>query len=137
LPDMTGFEFLEPVGKLGLHGLPIIVYTAKELSKDQEMELKKAAQRSILKVVRSPERLLDETALSLHRVAAQLPEVKRQIVENLHQTDAVLAGKKVLIVDDDLRNLFAITSVLERHSMEVISAETGKEAIHLLESTPR
>jgi CheY-like chemotaxis protein len=86
--------------------------------------------------VRSPERLYDQTALWLHRDAAKLPADKREILQRLHDPDAVLAGKKVLIVDDDIRNIFAMTSMLERYKMDVISAETGKAAIQLLENTP-
>ena len=85
--------------------------------------------------MRSPERLLDETALFLHRVIAELPPAKQQMIENLHQSDEPLEGRKVLVVDDDIRNIFALNSLLERHSMQVISATTGLDAINLLEST--
>jgi CheY-like chemotaxis protein len=85
--------------------------------------------------VRSPERLLDETALFLHRVIADLPESKQQMIETLHRSDEPLQGRKVLVVDDDIRNIFALNSLLERHSMEVISATTGQDAISLLEKT--
>jgi CheY-like chemotaxis protein len=86
--------------------------------------------------VQSPERLLDETALFLHRVQANLPEPKQQILEQLHQSDSVLAGKKVLIVDDDVRNIFAITSLLERYQMQVLYAENGKDGIAALQDHP-
>jgi hypothetical protein len=80
--------------------------------------------------------LLDETALFLHRVQANLPEPKQQILEQLHQSDSVLAGKKVLIVDDDVRNIFAITSLLERYQMQVLYAENGKDGIAALQDHP-
>ncbi|HUF17584.1 MAG TPA: response regulator, partial [Thermoanaerobaculia bacterium] len=133
LSDMSGFELLEKIKEeLGRRDLPIIVYTGRELSKREETELKKIAEAIIIKDVRSPDRLLDETALFLHRVEANLPESKRQILEQLHQTDSVLAGRKALVVDDDVRNIYALTSLLERHQMEVVYAESGAEGIELL-----
>ena len=89
----------------------------------------------MIKGVRSPERLLDETALFLHRVIADLPPAKRQMIETLYGSDEALHGRKVLVVDDDIRNIFALNSLLERHSMQVICATNGEEAIKLLEST--
>ncbi|MDZ8081172.1 MAG: HAMP domain-containing protein [Nostoc sp. DcaGUA01] len=137
LPDMTGFELIEQI-KLLPNGksLPIIVYTGREISKAQETELRRIAETIIIKDVRSPERLLDETALFLHRVQANLPEPKRQILEQLHSKDHLLIGKKALIVDDDVRNIFALTSMLERYQIQVLYAENGREGITLLESTP-
>jgi CheY-like chemotaxis protein/HAMP domain-containing protein len=138
LPDMPGLELLEQLKKQpALRSLPIIVYTGKDLSKEEEKQLKRTAQTIILKDVRSPERLFDETALFLHRNAAGLPEPKRQILEKLHRSDALLAGKRVLLVDDDVRNIFAMTSVLERHKMEVVPAETGLDALKALEGETR
>ena len=81
-----------------------------------------------MKDVKSPERLLDETALFLHRVEAKLPEQKRRMLERLHNADAVFAGKRVLVVDDDVRNIFSLTSMLEDHGMQVSFAENGKDA---------
>ena len=86
--------------------------------------------------MRSPERLLDETALFLHRVEARLPEPKRRMLEQLHSAEDVFAGKKVLIVDDDVRNIFALTSVLEAHGMEVVFAENGRDGIEMLQANP-
>jgi HAMP domain-containing protein/signal transduction histidine kinase/DNA-binding response OmpR family regulator len=138
LPDMPGIELLKEIKQQPrLRNLPIVVYTGKDLGKKEETELRRLAQSIILKDVRSPERLLDETALFLHRDASQLPETKRQILEKLHQTDTVLSGKKMLVVDDDIRNLFAMTSVLERHKMDVLTAESGKDALALLNETPK
>jgi CheY-like chemotaxis protein len=137
LPDMTGFELIEQIKQEAtLKSLPIIIYTGKELTRAEETQLKRMAETIIVKDVRSPERLLDETALFLHRVQANLPEPKRQMLEQLYQTDSTLAGKKVLIVDDDMRNIFALTSMLERHQMEIVFAENGREGIAQLQNTP-
>jgi CheY-like chemotaxis protein/two-component sensor histidine kinase len=132
-----GFQLLETVkSDPAMRDLPIIIYTGKELSQDEETRLKRFADTIIIKDVKSPERLLDETALFLHRVEAKLPEQKRRMLERLHNADAVFAGKHVLIVDDDVRNIFSLTSVLEDHGMRVSFAENGKYAIDLLKSTP-
>ncbi|MEG4814769.1 HAMP domain-containing protein [Microcoleus sp. K5-D4] len=137
LPDMTGFELIEQIKQEAtLKSLPLIIYTGKELTRSEEGQLKRMAETIIVKDVRSPERLLDETALFLHRVQANLPEPKRQMLEQLYQTDSTLAGKTVLIVDDDMRNIFALTSMLERHKMEVVYAENGREGIAKLQNTP-
>ncbi|HYE31321.1 MAG TPA: HAMP domain-containing protein, partial [Methylomirabilota bacterium] len=136
LPDMNGFEFMDELKKdPALKALPIIVYTGRDLTKKEETQLKKMAKSIIVKDVRSPERLLDETALFLHRVQANLPEPQRRMLEQLHKTDEVLASKKVLVVDDDIRNIFAMTSLLERHNMVVYSAENGRDAIEVLRNT--
>jgi HAMP domain-containing protein/CheY-like chemotaxis protein/GAF domain-containing protein len=137
LPDMTGFELIDKLQKeLGRADLPIIVYTGKELTGKEETQLRKVADAIIVKEASSPERLLAETALFLHRVEANLPEPKRRILEQLHRRDPVLAGRKVLIVDDDVRNIFALTSALESHNMVVVHAENGQEGIDMLKETP-
>ncbi|MEW6366611.1 MAG: HAMP domain-containing protein [Acidobacteriota bacterium] len=134
LPGIGGFDVVEQMQKdPALHDLPVIVYTGKELTKQEETRLKRLARATLVKDVRSPERLLDETALFLHRVAAKLPEPKRKMLEQLYQADTALAGKKILIVDDDVRNIFALTTVLERHKMQVITAENGKQALQVIE----
>ncbi len=135
LPDMSGFDLIEEIRRKHPH-LPIIVYTGKDLSEPEEEKLNRVAQNVIVKTVRSPERLYDQTALWLHRDAARLPEDKRELLQRLHDPDAILAGKKVLIVDDDIRNIFATTSMLERYKMDVLSAESGKAAIDTLTTTP-
>jgi CheY-like chemotaxis protein len=137
LPDMSGFELIEklqsdPVGR----ELPIIVYTGKDLTRKEELHLKKVADAVIVKEANSPERLLAETALFLHRVEANLPEAQRRMLEKFHRSDPVLAGRKVLVVDDDVRNIFALTSALEAHNVEVVHAENGHEGIELLKATP-
>ena len=136
LPDMSGFDLIERIQKdLGRADLPIIVYTGKELTGKEETQLRKVADAIIVKEVSSPERLLAETALFLHRVEANLPEPKRRMLEQLHRRDPVLAGRKVLIVDDDVRNIFALTSALESHNMDVVHAENGQEGIDTLQAT--
>jgi CheY-like chemotaxis protein len=132
LPDMSGFELIEKIRDEHEH-LPIIIYTAKDLSQDEEERLNRMAQTTIVKTVRSPERLFDQTALWLHRDASTLPEDKRELLRRLNDPNEVLSGKKVVIVDDDIRNIFAMTSMLERYKMEVHSAETGKAALELLQ----
>ena len=125
LPDMTGFQLISRIkSEIGLRKLPIIVYTGKELT-SRGGRARPAGRAVVIKDARSPERLLDETALFLHRVTDNLPEAKRRMLEQLHRTDPVLAGRKVLIVDDDVRNIFALTSFLERSEMEVVYAESG------------
>jgi HAMP domain-containing protein/CheY-like chemotaxis protein/GAF domain-containing protein len=137
LPDMTGFELIETIQKeLGRADLPIIIYTGKELTAREETQLRKVADAIIVKEASSPERLLAETALFLHRVEANLPEPKRRMLEQLHRRDPVLTGRKVLIVDDDVRNIFALTSALESHNMQVVHAENGQEGIDTLKQTP-
>jgi CheY-like chemotaxis protein len=110
--------------------LPVIVYTPSGLPEQQEPRLKIATEGLLVRDVRSPEHLLDETTLMLHRNVSQLPESQRKILEKLHH--GMLEGRKVLLVDDDIRNIFAMTSVLERFGMAVVSAENGKDAIQLL-----
>src|SRR6185312_345088 len=136
LPDMSGFELLDRMQQdERLQEVPIVVFTGRELSDAEQAELKRKAKSVVLKGVQSPERLLDETALFLHRVIADLPASKQQMIENLHESDEPLKGRKVLVVDDDIRNIFALNSLLERHNMQVISATNGQEAINLVEST--
>ncbi len=128
--DMSGFDLLEKVkSDPDNHDLPIIIYTGKELSQEDETKIKKYAETIIVKDVKSPERLLDETALFLHRIEAKLPEQKRKMLEHLHDADSVVAGKNILVVDDDVRNIFSLTSMLEDHGMVVRFAENGKQAI--------
>jgi HAMP domain-containing protein/signal transduction histidine kinase/CheY-like chemotaxis protein len=134
LPDKKGFDFIEDVKENALWAeIPMIVYSRKDLSKKEETHLKRLTQTTVLKDVRSPQRLADEAALFLHRRMAALPEAIRHDIEQLHAPGAVLAGKKVLVVDDDIRNIFAMTSILEPYNVTVVSAETGKAAIEILQ----
>jgi HAMP domain-containing protein/CheY-like chemotaxis protein/signal transduction histidine kinase len=137
LPDMSGFEVLERVRDTpSLTDLPVVVFTGKDLSSEEDARLHTLARSVVVKGVESPERLLDETALFLHRVIADLPPEKQKMLDRLHRSDDALVGKKVLVVDDDVRNIFALSSVLERRGMVVLTAGTGREAIETLESTP-
>jgi len=136
LPDMSGFDLLAEMQEHArVRNTPVVVFTGRELTDQEESELRKNAKSIVLKGVRSPERLLDETALFLHRVIADLPESKQRMIETLHESDEALRGRKVLVVDDDIRNIFALNSLLERHTMEVMSATNGQDAIKLVEGT--
>ncbi|TMD94116.1 MAG: response regulator, partial [Chloroflexi bacterium] len=135
LPDMSGFDVIQRVqDEMSLRGMPVVVYTAGTLARRDETRMRKAAQAVVLKDARSPERLLDEVTHVLHRVEAELPAEKRQMLRAARQVDHALAGRRVLVVDDDIRNVFAITAVLERQGMEVVPAETGAEALAALGS---
>jgi len=137
LPDMSGFDVLERLRDTpSLNDLPVVVFTGKELSPDEDARLHTLARSVVVKGVESPERLLDETALFLHRVVGNLPPEKQKLLDRLHRSDDALVGKKVLVVDDDVRNIFALSSVLERRGMTVLIAGTGREAIATLEKTP-
>ncbi len=134
LPDVSGFDLIRKL-RAKYRDLPIIVYTAKDLGADEEAELARLAQTVIVKDVRSPERLYDQTALWLHRKFSELNSENRQLLKRINDPNAVLAGRKVLLVDDDIRNIFAMTSLLERYDMEILSAERGEEAIEILNQT--
>jgi CheY-like chemotaxis protein len=137
LPDMSGFDLLEEVRtNPALTDLPIVVFTGRELSPEEDAQLHTMARSVVVKGVESPERLLDETALFLHRVISKLPADKQRMIERLHSSDEDLVGQTVLLVDDDPRNIFALSSVLERRGMRVLTATTGREAIGAVESTP-
>jgi CheY-like chemotaxis protein len=134
---MSGFDLLDKLQKDGLlTDLPIVVYTAKNLSRKDVTRLKRLTNTIVIKDARSPERLLDETALFLHRSPSTLPDLQRRMLEEVHLADSGLAGHEVLIVDDDLRNIFALSSLLERQKMKVSFAENGKDGIELLERNP-
>ena len=126
LPDMTGFEVLEEIREdAALAEMPVVVFTGRELSPEEDAQLHTMARSVVVKGVESPERLLDETALFLHRVVADLPPEKQRMLERLHGSDEDLVGRTVLLVDDDARNIFALSSVLERRGMKVLTATTG------------
>jgi CheY-like chemotaxis protein len=137
LPDMSGFELLERMhGEPALRDVPVVIFTGKELSAEEHTQLKAMAKSIILKDVQSPERLLDETALFLHRVVAELPPERQRMLERLHGSNEVLRGRKVLVVDDDARNIFALTSLLENQEMETISVTNGHSAMEVIRNTP-
>ncbi|HEY6833690.1 MAG TPA: HAMP domain-containing protein [Pseudolabrys sp.] len=137
LPDMSGFEVLERLRKEDPPSdVPVVVFTGRELTLEEDAQLHTMARSIVVKGVESPERLLDETALFLHRVVAELPLEKQKMLERLNSSDDDLVGQTVLLVDDDARNIFALSSVLERHGMRVLTATTGREAIELIDSKP-
>jgi CheY-like chemotaxis protein len=137
LPDMSGFDVLERMrSENALADVPVVVFTGRELSAEEDAQLHTMARSIVVKGVESPERLLDETALFLHRVIGDLPAEKQNMLEKLNSSDEDLVGRTVLLVDDDSRNIFALSSVLERRGMKVLTAITGREAIDLVEQTP-
>ncbi len=137
LPDMSGFDVLAQLrDEAELSDIPVVVFTGRELSPEEDAQLHTMARSVVVKGVESPERLLDETALFLHRVVSALPAEKQRMLERLYSSDEDLLGKAVLLVDDDARNIFALSSALERRGMRVLTATTGNEAIALLDSTP-
>jgi CheY-like chemotaxis protein len=137
LPKTTGFALLDHIQDDERHReVPVIVHTGKDLTRREETRLRRYADSIIIKDAASPERLLDETALFLHRPEAALPADSRRVLEQLHAHDDVLAGKRVLIVDDDVRNVFALTSALEARAMDVRFAENGRDAIDSLDADP-
>ncbi|WP_420832225.1 HAMP domain-containing protein [Rhizobium cauense] len=134
LPDMSGFEVLEQIrDDIDIGEVPVVVFTGRELSPEDDSRLHSMARSVVVKGVESPERLLDETALFLHRVVAELPPEKQKMLADLHTSDEDLVGEVVLLVDDDARNIFALSSVLERRGMRVFTATTGSEALEVLE----
>ncbi len=137
LPDMSGFDLLEKLaGDKSLRDIPVVVYTGRELTPEEDVQLRSIARSVVVKGVESPERLLDETALFLHRVISELPAEKQRMLDQLHGSDEHLVGQTVLLVDDDARNIFALSSALERRGMNVLAATTGREAISIIDSTP-
>jgi HAMP domain-containing protein/CheY-like chemotaxis protein/signal transduction histidine kinase len=137
LPDMSGFDVLEELrSDDSLSEIPVVVFTGRELSAEEDAQLHSMARSIVVKGVESPERLLDETSLFLHRIISELPPQKQQMIEKLHRSDEDLVGKTALLVDDDARNIFALSSILERRGMRVLTAANGREAIHLVTATP-
>jgi CheY-like chemotaxis protein len=134
LPDISGFDLIQKLEGIKEHHIPpIIVYTGKELSKEENEMLQKNAESIIIKGIKSEERLLDETALFLHRTIGNLPKSKQMIINSLHDKEAIFHSKKILLVDDDMRNIFALSKILQERGMEVIKAENGIKALKMLE----
>jgi CheY-like chemotaxis protein len=137
LGDISGFDLLDNLKtEVLINTLPIIVYTGKELTKDEELRLRQHAESIIIKGVKSPERLLDEVTLFLYRVESDLPESQQNALKLLHDKEAVLQDKTILLVDDDMRNVFALTSVLEEKGLTVIMCVNGKDALEELDTHP-
>jgi CheY-like chemotaxis protein len=132
---MSGFELIRELRNIKNHIIPpIIVYTGKELTVEENNELLKYSDNIIIKGVKSEDRLLDETALFLHRMISNLPESKQLIINNLYDKETVFHGKKILVADDDARNIFALTKILKERGMEVLKAENGKIALEILDT---
>jgi CheY-like chemotaxis protein/signal transduction histidine kinase len=135
LPDMSGFDLIQKLEYIKGHNMPpIIVYTGKELTKEENDLLHKYAESIIIKGIKSEERLLDETALFLHRTISNLPKSKQMIINNLYDKEAIFHSKKILLVDDDMRNVFALSKILQERGMEVIKSENGKKALEMLDT---
>jgi len=131
---MSGFEFLRKLeSKKDKTIPPIIVYTGRELTKEENSELQKYATSIIVKGVKSEDRLLDETALFLHRTISNLPDSKQMNPGNVYDKEAIFHTKKILVADDDSRNIFALSKILEERGMEVLKAENGKIALEMLD----
>jgi len=134
LPDMSGFDVLENIEKLKISLPPVIVYTGREINKEEEQKLRKYADSIIIKGSKSEERLLDETALFLHKVEKQSsPKKSDKIISSPVEKDDVFKGKKILLVDDDMRNVFALSKILQEKDMVIVKAENGLKAIQKLE----
>ena len=136
LPDMDGVQLIETIRRDTTRRLPVIIHTAKDLNPADEAKLRNLVESFILKGPDSHEQLFDETALFLHRFVEHMPEAQRQIIDKARRREPGLAGRKVLIVDDDIRNIFSLTGVLEQHDIEVLHAESGREGIAMLHRTP-
>ncbi|MEX2231085.1 MAG: response regulator [Cyclobacteriaceae bacterium] len=137
LPDMIGFDLLKKIkADEQINKIPIVVYTGKDLSKEESSLLNKLANTVVLKTVHSMERLLDETTLFLHRVESRLPQEKQNIIRKLHKTDEVLKNKTVLVVDDDIRNIYSLTNALGEEGLNCLIAENGKAAVEMLKENP-
>jgi CheY-like chemotaxis protein len=133
LPDASGFTLLETLSR-GDHAFPpVIVYTGHDLTADDEQRLRRYSSSIIIKGAKSPERLLDEVSLFLHQVVAELPPEQQRMIQKARNRDAVLEGRRILIVEDDVRNVFSLTSVLEPRGAIVQIARNGQEAIDALE----
>lgn len=136
LPDMPGLDLLQRATAEKITLPPVIIYTVRELTQAEEATLRHYADSIILKDVRSQERLIDEVALFLHRVVRDLPEEKRRTIRRLHETDEPLRGRKVLVVEDDMRTMFAMARLLAEHGLNPVKAENGERALELLAANP-
>lgn len=137
LPDMSGFEFLDRAGaRTGNRLPPIIVFTGRDLTQDEYEQLQHYSAKVIIKGVRSQERLVEEAAIFLHRRVENLPERARNMLTTLHDKDALFSGKQVLLVDDDIRNVFSLSGLLEEHGLNVVTARNGQDALDRLAEHP-
>jgi PAS domain S-box-containing protein len=137
LPDINGFSLIQKLEKVkDVQIPPIVVYTGRELSKEENYELQKYSESIIIKGVKSEERLLDETALFLHRTVSKLPESKQKMISGLYDKESIFIDKKILVVDDDMRNVFALSKVLKDRKMQIVKAENGISALDILDKNP-
>jgi CheY-like chemotaxis protein/HAMP domain-containing protein len=136
LPDMDGGALLKRAEDQGLALPPVIVHTARDLTEQEERDLRERAESIVIKDVRSQERLLDEVSLFLHRTLKDMPEGKARMIRDLHEADSLLKDKKVLVVDDDLRATFAIARLLAQRGLRPLKAESGERALRLLDQEP-
>ena len=134
LSDMTGFQLIEKINNANVNKPPIIVYTGKDLTKEENETLQRYAESIIIKGVKSEERLLDETSLFMHRVISEMPDKQQMLIKKIHNSDDVFKDKRVLIVDDDMRNIFALTKVLKSNKLIVERAENGKTALDIVKN---
>ena len=135
LPDASGISLLETLSEQDTYAFPpVIVYTGRDLSAQEEQQLRRYSKSIIIKGAKSPERLLDEVTLFLHRVVSELPPEQQRMLEQAQSRDAALENRRILIVEDDVRNVFALTSVLEPRGAKVAIARNGREAITALEA---
>jgi CheY-like chemotaxis protein len=133
LTDGSGYDLLEKIHADTSHGFPpVIVYTGQDLSSDQEQRLRRYSDSIIIKGARSPERLLDEVSLFLHQVVTDLPPEQQKMIQQARNRDEILEGRRVLIVEDDVRNVYSLTSILEPQGVRVDIARNGREAIDAL-----
>jgi CheY-like chemotaxis protein len=136
LPDASGFSLLEKLSDEGTYAFPpVIVYTGRELSADEEQRLRRYSTSIIIKGAKSPERLLDEVTLFLHRVVSDLPPEQQKMIQKARNRDAVLEGRRILVVEDDVRNVYALVNILEPHGSSVVIARNGQEAIEALNNS--
>jgi CheY-like chemotaxis protein len=133
LPDASGYSLLETLSQESAYAFPpVIVYTGRELSADDEQRLRRYSKSIIIKGAKSPERLLDEVALFLHQVVSELPDEQQRMIRKARNRDALLEGRRILVVEDDVRNVYALTNILEPRGAVVEIARNGQEALDLL-----
>jgi CheY-like chemotaxis protein len=134
LPDISGFDLIDKLQKIKSHVIPpVIIYTGRELTKEENSFLQKFTESVIIKGTRSEERLLDETALFLYRTISNIPKTRQSRANKLYDKEALFNSKKILLVDDDMRNVFALSKVLQERGMEILKAENGIEALEMLD----
>jgi signal transduction histidine kinase/CheY-like chemotaxis protein/CHASE3 domain sensor protein len=136
LPDASGYSLLETLSREDAYSFPpVIVYTGRDLSPDDEQRLRRYSKSIIIKGAKSPERLLDEVTLFLHQVVSELPDEQQKMIRKARNRDAILEGRRILVVEDDVRNVYALTNILEPRGARVEIARNGREALDILEKS--